>query len=198
MVIQSLDLRHFRNYTHLQTEFSPETNWIFGKNGQGKTNLVEAIYYICNLESFRTRKNHHLLQSGHPQALIQAELNRSDVLHQIRIQITSRGRQVRLDHSGTILFQDSSGLCQGFVAEKCCSQTTAKGKTSAMESNARQACFNHVGKTEIIHRISESPFGRAVSGDFRKNRMSSIRISTVYFDPRRNRGRDLSGPGICY
>ena len=66
MVIQSLDLRHFRNYTHLQTEFSPETNWIFGKNGQGKTNLVEAIYYICNLESFRTRKNHHLLQSGHP------------------------------------------------------------------------------------------------------------------------------------
>ena len=99
MVIQSLDLRHFRNYTHLQTEFSPETNWIFGKNGQGKTNLVEAIYYICNLESFRTRKNHHLLQSGHPQALIQAELKRSDVLHQIRIQITSRGRQVRLDHS---------------------------------------------------------------------------------------------------
>ena len=99
MVIQSLDLRHFRNYTHLQTEFSPETNWIFGKNGQGKTNLVEAIYYICNLESFRTRKNHHLLQSGHPQALIQAELKRSDVLHQIRIQVTSRGRQVRLDHS---------------------------------------------------------------------------------------------------
>ena len=99
MVIQSLDLRHFRNYTHLQTEFSPETNWIFGKNGQGKTNLVEAIYYICNLESFRTRKNHHLLQSGHPQALIQAELKRSEVLHQIRIHITSRGRQVRLDHS---------------------------------------------------------------------------------------------------
>ena len=100
MVIQSLDLRHFRNYTHLQTEFSPETNWIFGKNGQVKTHQVEAIYYICNLESFRTRKNHHLLQSGHPQALIQAELKRSDVLHQIRIQITSRGRQVRLDHSG--------------------------------------------------------------------------------------------------
>ena len=99
MVIQSLDLRHFRNYTHLQTEFSPETNWIFGKNGQGKTNLVEAIYYLCNLESFRTRKNHYLLKSGHSQALIQAELKRSDVLHQIRIQITSRGRQVRLDLS---------------------------------------------------------------------------------------------------
>ena len=99
MVIQSLDLRHFRNYTHLKADFSPGINWIYGKNGQGKTNLVEAIYYICNLESFRTRKNVHLLQSGHPQALVQAELKRIDVLHLIRIQVTSRGRQVFLDHS---------------------------------------------------------------------------------------------------
>ena len=99
MVIQSLDLRHFRNYTHLKADFSPGINWIYGKNGQGKTNLVEAIYYICNLESFRTRKNVHLLQSGHPQALIQAELKRIDVLHLIRIQVTSRGRQVFLDEA---------------------------------------------------------------------------------------------------
>ena len=175
MVIQSLDLRHFRNYTHLQTEFSPETNWIFGKNGQGKTNLVEAIYYICN----RWLQPDCLLPCADIHSRRSCPVPRKS-------SGTPQIFQPDAGHSGTILFQDSSGLCQGFVAEKCCSQTTAKGKTSAMESNACQACVNHVGKKEIIHRISESPFGRAVSGDFRKNRMSSIRISTVYFDPRRN------------
>ncbi|GIT71898.1 MAG: hypothetical protein Ct9H300mP28_17120 [Pseudomonadota bacterium] len=50
---------HFRNYRRCIAELSTGINWIYGANGQGKTNLVEALYYLCNLESFRTRKTPH-------------------------------------------------------------------------------------------------------------------------------------------
>ena len=63
MVIRSLELHHFRNYRQLQVEFGPGLNWLHGHNGQGKTNLVEAIAYLCNLESFRTRKTQQLWYS---------------------------------------------------------------------------------------------------------------------------------------
>ena len=81
MVIRNLDLSRFRNYNRLQTEFATRINWIYGDNGQGKTNLVEAIHYLCNLESFRTRRNKDLLQTWHPTAEIKAEIERKGVFH---------------------------------------------------------------------------------------------------------------------
>ncbi|MDE6108178.1 MAG: AAA family ATPase, partial [Oscillospiraceae bacterium] len=46
MILQSLELDFFRNYLHAQAEFSPGVNVIWGENAQGKTNLLEAVYYL--------------------------------------------------------------------------------------------------------------------------------------------------------
>ena len=51
MIVRNLELSHFRNYRRFIAELSPGINWIYGANGQAKTNLVEALYYMCNLES---------------------------------------------------------------------------------------------------------------------------------------------------
>lgn len=48
MQITSLDLLNFRNYDLLNMEFSPAANIIFGENGQGKTNILEAVF-LCGL-----------------------------------------------------------------------------------------------------------------------------------------------------
>jgi len=54
MILTSLELSDFRNYSNLQIEFGERKNFLIGKNAQGKTNLLEAIYLLCLSRSFRT------------------------------------------------------------------------------------------------------------------------------------------------
>ncbi len=53
MYISHLALDDFRSYKHAVVEFAPGTTVLLGRNGQGKTNLVEAIAYLANLSSHR-------------------------------------------------------------------------------------------------------------------------------------------------
>ncbi len=54
--LSRLRLRHFRNYTSLDLGLAPGLNLIVGPNGQGKTNLIEAVCYLALLRSFRARR----------------------------------------------------------------------------------------------------------------------------------------------
>lgn len=56
MQILNLKLLNFRNYEKLDIEFDPSMNIIIGKNGMGKTNIVEAIYVLAFTKSFRGSK----------------------------------------------------------------------------------------------------------------------------------------------
>ena len=102
MIIRHIEVSQFRNYRRCLADFSEDLNWIHGANGQGKTNLVEAVHYLCNLESFRTKKTAHLLQENKSEAVIQAQLERQKVQHQVRIKVSKKGRQVVLDHSPSL------------------------------------------------------------------------------------------------
>ncbi len=61
MIIQRLELRNFRNYRELECDFDPRVNVITGRNAQGKTNLLEAVYYLAGARSFRTRSDRDIL-----------------------------------------------------------------------------------------------------------------------------------------
>ena len=45
MIIESLKLNNFRNFKTLNIHFTKGINFLYGKNGSGKTNIVEAIYF---------------------------------------------------------------------------------------------------------------------------------------------------------
>src|SRR6266403_1205580 len=53
MRLAQLRLRDFRNYTRLDADFSPGFHLLLGANAQGKTNILEAIYLMATLRSFR-------------------------------------------------------------------------------------------------------------------------------------------------
>ena len=53
MKIKKLTLLNFRNYKNEEFIFNENVNVIYGKNGQGKTNVLEALYFFCNGRSFR-------------------------------------------------------------------------------------------------------------------------------------------------
>ncbi|WP_067930450.1 DNA replication/repair protein RecF [Alicyclobacillus kakegawensis] len=64
MVIEQLTLSDFRNYTRQQLEFSPGVNVLLGENGQGKTNVLEAIYLLAVGKSHRTSRDGDLIRHG--------------------------------------------------------------------------------------------------------------------------------------
>src|SRR5438105_15133460 len=53
MHLAHLRLRDFRNYARLDVDFVPGVHLLLGDNAQGKTNVLEAIYLIATLRSFR-------------------------------------------------------------------------------------------------------------------------------------------------
>ncbi len=54
MVIKNLYMENFRNYESQKISFDREKNVFYGLNGQGKTNIIEAVYYFCTCKSFRS------------------------------------------------------------------------------------------------------------------------------------------------
>jgi DNA replication and repair protein RecF len=64
MKIQALQLTEFRNFERQKVEFRPRINFFVGDNGQGKTNLIEAVYLLCRGISFRPSDAESLLRNG--------------------------------------------------------------------------------------------------------------------------------------
>ncbi len=63
MQIQELKLLNFRNYDRVQVSFDSHLNIIYGKNGSGKTNLVESIYFLALTRSFKQSNDRVLIRS---------------------------------------------------------------------------------------------------------------------------------------
>jgi DNA replication and repair protein RecF len=68
MYLQSLEVHNFRNFLTRRFEFSPEVNIVYGPNASGKTNLLEAVYLLSNLRSFRTHRLRDLIHWDQPHA----------------------------------------------------------------------------------------------------------------------------------
>ena len=62
MIIKNIELTDFRNIEKEKIEFSPTVNVICGRNAQGKTNVVEAIYLFARGKSFRAMKDKELIR----------------------------------------------------------------------------------------------------------------------------------------
>jgi len=83
MYIQSLKLEHFRNYESLELEFSPGINLLYGDNAQGKTNILEAIYFCGTTRSHRTSYDRELIQFGFDEAHLRTDFLRNEIAYRI-------------------------------------------------------------------------------------------------------------------
>jgi len=62
MILNSLLLNNFRLYKDAKIDFSPSINYLIGGNGQGKTSLLEAIYFMCTTKNFKAASDTELLR----------------------------------------------------------------------------------------------------------------------------------------
>lgn len=64
MLVRGISLCNYRNYKNLQIEFHPSLNILFGENAQGKTNILESIFYAATGKSHRTNYDDDLVLWG--------------------------------------------------------------------------------------------------------------------------------------
>lgn len=72
MILKSINLSRYRNYRDASIAFSEGINIISGNNAQGKTNLLEAVFFLSCVKSFRAKKEKDLIQFGEVSAGIEA------------------------------------------------------------------------------------------------------------------------------
>ncbi len=97
MLLRSIQLRSFRNYRELQLVLNPEITVFTGKNGIGKTSVLEAISILGSGRSFRNGKNADFIKKGEEAAYISGEANSSGLETQIKVRIYPQGKKVYLD-----------------------------------------------------------------------------------------------------
>lgn len=87
MRVTHLSLTDFRNYTQVEVPILPGPNLIVGRNGQGKTNLVEALGFLSTLGSHRVSTTSAMIRAGQDAAIIRARLeyNGRDILTEVQI-----------------------------------------------------------------------------------------------------------------
>lgn len=70
MNVQHLNVKNFRNIEHIEINPCDEINIIYGKNAQGKTNLLESIWIFTGCRSFRSSKDKELISFGNKKAIL--------------------------------------------------------------------------------------------------------------------------------
>ena len=93
MFIKSVELKNYRNYEDLSLEFSSDKILLIGKNAQGKTNLLEALYYLSCLNSSRAKTDSELILWNKDFAKLKAVVEKQDIERELEITINPPKRK---------------------------------------------------------------------------------------------------------
>ena len=116
MFAKRVKLTNFRNYESADIEFTSGVNLIYGPNGQGKTNLVEALNFFAALDSHRVAGHTPLIKQGKSTAHISLELSHEsrDLLLEYEINADSSNR-ARLNKSEVAKPKDILGYLNSVI-----------------------------------------------------------------------------------
>ncbi len=110
MILTSLTLRNFRNYANAQLELDNGIHLITGKNAQGKTNLLEAIYYLSTTRSHRSNDDHDLIRESQEFAVLRGRVQKQMRTVDLRIALSPQGKNL-------FLYQTSIKRVSDFIGE---------------------------------------------------------------------------------
>jgi len=97
MRLCSAAVANFRNISSISIEPGQHFNLLYGLNGQGKTNLLEAIYLLGSPRSFRTSRLPELVKHGERQAQILGRVESGGIENVLRLVVEPVGRKIEID-----------------------------------------------------------------------------------------------------
>ena len=90
MWIKNIKIKNFRNYNQEEINLEKNINIFYGKNAQGKTNIIESIF-LCSLgKSFRAKKDNEMIKLNEENAIVEIEYEKSDRDGKIKIEIGNK------------------------------------------------------------------------------------------------------------
>lgn len=110
MKVNSLILNDFRNYNHFFIEFDMNTNILIGSNGQGKTNLIEAIYLLSVGKSFKTHVNKQMIMFDKDFAKVKGSVISNKKIRNLEIIIGSDFKRAKIDDQDIYKISEYVGL----------------------------------------------------------------------------------------
>ncbi len=90
MWIKSVKISNFRNYDLEKIDFDKNINLLYGKNAQGKTNIIEAIFLCTIGKSFRTSKEKEMIKIDSSNSFVEMEYSKKDRDGKIRIELSNK------------------------------------------------------------------------------------------------------------
>ncbi|MBE7092274.1 MAG: DNA replication/repair protein RecF [Clostridiales bacterium] len=111
MYLNKLQLWNFRSYENLELNFPKGITILYGDNGQGKTNIVEAIYLLCTGKSHRTNREFDMIHFDKPWARVRIENYQRDGKHTVDM-VLARGQKKRILVNGLAISRISEILGQ--------------------------------------------------------------------------------------
>ncbi len=93
MFLKVLALSNFRNYEFCDLKFDQSMMLLTGKNAQGKSNLIEAVYFLSTLKSKRCTNDFELIKKNTTEACIKAKVFKNDVESDLEITLRTEGKK---------------------------------------------------------------------------------------------------------
>ncbi len=91
MIIKSIQLSNFRNYENMEIHFDDGINILYGKNAQGKTNILESAYLCATTKSHKGSKDKEMIRFGCEEAHIRTVVEKKEKTFQIDLHLRSIG-----------------------------------------------------------------------------------------------------------
>lgn len=111
MRVTHLSLTDFRSYSTLNLEFPPGENIFIGENGEGKTNIIEAIMYLALLSSHRISTDQPLIKLGAERAYIRAKVDADDRSTLVELEINAaKANRAKINQNPVRSQRELSGI----------------------------------------------------------------------------------------
>ena len=91
MVATRLRLRNFRSYERAEVRLGAGISVVAGRNGAGKSNLLEAVYFACTGRSCRTANERECVRFGAPVLRLELDVEDADGAHQLTVGVPEHG-----------------------------------------------------------------------------------------------------------
>ncbi|MDI3384843.1 DNA replication/repair protein RecF [Streptomyces sp. B-S-A8] len=111
MHVTHLSLADFRSYARVEVPLEPGVTAFVGPNGQGKTNLVEAVGYLANLGSHRVSSDAPLVRMGADRAIVRAAVRQGERRQLIELELNpGKANRARINRSSQVRPRDVLGI----------------------------------------------------------------------------------------
>lgn len=119
MQLIELYLSNYRNFKQLSLSFNDKINIFIGENGQGKTNLLESIYFMSITKSFKTSKLNEIIKFKENETYLKAVVQKSSYHYIIECDIIGGKKKIKINNNSDSKFKDVIGLLNAvlFVPE---------------------------------------------------------------------------------